>query len=105
MLKRIEAVEGIALTEPKFSDALATGLEQLQALQGLVGADQTKKFAISASVHSFNVLLAAAGTVCKLDLYGDDAEIDLVAGVGGALIYQCRHDPAHTWDLSGNRIK
>jgi hypothetical protein len=103
-MKRVEAVEGIQLSNPNLSDALASGLEQLRALQGLAGGDLAKRAAFLASVHSFNMLLAAAGTVCKLDPFGPDAEIDLVAADSGSLIYRCRHDPSHRWDLAGHQL-
>jgi hypothetical protein len=105
MAKRIEDIEGIRLENKGFSDALASGVEQLKALQALEGQGIAHTVVLSTSVHSFNVLMTAAATICQRSATQGDAEIDLVTDMNGTLIYRCKHDPAHEWDLDGKVIR
>jgi hypothetical protein len=105
MVPRIDTFEGITLLTPKFSDALASGLKQLQTLSRLESGDLLQKVAIASSVHSFNILMTAAATVCQRSATEGDAEIDLISNSSGELIYRCKHDPSHEWDLDGHVIR
>ncbi len=105
MVKRVENLEGVKLSSAEYADALASGVEQLEALQAVEGRGMRRKMALASSVHSFNLLMTAAETICQRSASQPDAEIDLVTDANGRLIYRCRHDPSHEWDLDGNVIK
>jgi hypothetical protein len=58
--------------------------------------------AISASMQTVNALLSTSKVQC--DIVNPPADIETRLDSSGRMIYRCFHQPAHEWDLSGNKL-
>jgi hypothetical protein len=58
--------------------------------------------AAAAASQTVTALLATVSAKCHLSNPSEDIEMRVNAS--GKLIYRCYHNPAHEWDLDGNKI-
>ena len=105
MAAPIQSITGIKVSKPRYATALTSGLDQLVALGAMSESDRPQRMAFASSLHSFNILMSAASTICQRDPIQGNADIDLISDGSGKLIYRCHHSPAHEWDLDGNIVK
>jgi hypothetical protein len=61
------------------------------------------RMAYAASIQTVNALMSAVDAKCNLA--PPPEEIEMRPGSTGNLIYRCFHNPAHEWDLNGNRLQ
>lgn len=102
MARPISEFPGILLERPDVATLIDEGVRHAQTLRHREIHDQSLRSALDASIGSVKALLGAASVKCTIG--GAPADIDVVADVNGNLVYQCRHNPTHKWDLSGHRI-
>jgi hypothetical protein len=106
-IKKIDEIEGISFpTKPIEKETAKLISRAITVAAVIVGKQLPLKavasLAITASIQTVSALLAAAEAKCNLAHPPED--INVKVSSSGKLVYRCFHDPAHEWDLSGNRI-
>ncbi len=113
-ISRIENLEGVEVEASEqyreqlvnlIGDALhvAQSLAPDQSLASEVRPGGVQiSLAASAATQTVTALLTAAAAKCHLANPSED--IGMRLNSSGRLVYRCHHDPAHEWDLDGNKL-